>query len=545
MPPESPVMSPSESSNEPTAPNPADSDLKAAPTAARVALVQGTAPQLASETQRLLRMRLRGAATLFFMGSGLFLVREIFTLGIGAFVPPRSLMPWILVFLTGSFGVTVALLWSRVRLSLIALRGAELLIFGLPAPVILAVEFSLNDGARATGRNAILTPVWLALMFTYGMFIPNTWRRAAVVVGIFVTLPVVAYLIDMSSEPDYRLTSALATLSPSILLLFIGASIAVYGTHMINSLRRQAFEAKQFGQYVLKDSLGAGAMGEVFLAEHQLLKRPCAIKVIRPGRATDPGALARFEREVRETARLSHWNIVEIFDYGRTEDGTFYYVMEYLPGMTLAEIVERHGPMPPERVIHLLRQTCDALREAHCQGLVHRDLKPSNIIAAQRGGVYDVVKIVDFGLVEATAPPAGRPLVGKGLILGSPLYMSPEQALAQQAPDSRSDLYSLGAVAYFLLTGHAPFEAKKPVKVLVGHACDEVVPPSAWNSRIPHDLEEIVLTCLAKNPAERYRDADSMAEALAACEGADAWTRESAARWWQEIEATDVTARAV
>lgn len=539
-------MPDSESFNQPVGLQPASSvETPTAPTAARVALVQGTAPQLASETQRLLRLRLRGAATLFFMGAGLFLLREIATLGIDEFSPPRSLMPWILVSLTFFFGICSALLWSRVRLSLVALRAAELLIFGLPAPVILAVEFSLDSGARAAGRNAILTPVWLAMIFTYGMFIPNTWRRAAVVVGIFVTLPVVAYLIDRSDEPNYRLADALWSLSPSILLLFIGASIAVYGTHMINSLRRQAFEAKQFGQYVLKDPLGSGAMGEVFLAEHQLLKRPCAIKVIRPGRASDPSALERFEREVRETARLSHWNIVEIFDYGRTEDGTFYYVMEYLPGKTLGEIVERHGPMPPERAIHLLRQTCDALREAHNQGLVHRDLKPSNIIAAQRGGVYDVAKIVDFGLVEATAPPAGRAAAGKGLILGSPLYMSPEQALAQQAPDARSDLYSLGAVAYYLLTGHPPFEGKKPVKVLVGHACDEVVPPSAWNPRVPSDLEEIILTCLAKNPADRYRDADSMAQALAACEGADVWTREAAARWWQEIDAADVTARTV
>ncbi len=201
--------------------------------------------------------------------------------------------------------------------------------------------------------------------------------------------------------------------------------------------------------------------------------------------------------------------------------------------------------MPPERAIHLLRQTCDALREAHNQGLVHRDLKPSNIIAAQRGGVYDVAKIVDFGLVEATSPPANRAAAGKGLILGSPLFMSPEQALAQQAPDSRSDLYSLGAVAYYLLTGHPPFEGKKPVKVLVGHACDEVVPPTSWNPHIPSDLEEIILTCLAKNPADRYRDADSMAKALAACEGADAWSREMAAQWWQEIDGADVTARPV
>lgn len=511
------------------------------PIAAHVALVQGKAPQLASETQRLLRLRLRGAVTLFFMGSGLFLAREVATQGIGIFLPPSEFMPFILLALTATFGVCAALLWSQLPLSMFALRGAELLIFGLPAPVILAMEYSLNESTRSSGRNAVLTPVWLVLIFTYAMFIPNTWRRSAAVVGLLVTLPIVVYLIDRSSEANFRLDDALMTASPSILLLFIGATIAVSGAQMINSLRREAFEAKRFGQYVLKESLGAGAMGEVYLAEHQLLKRPCAIKVIRPGRAADPQALARFEREVRETARLSHWNIVEVFDYGRTEDGTFYYVMEYLPGKTLGELVEQHGPMPPERAIHLLRQACDALREAHGQGLVHRDLKPSNIIAAQRGGVFDVVKIVDFGLVEATAPPAGRAAVGPGLILGSPLFMSPEQALAQQVPDARSDIYSLGAVAYFLVTGRPPFEGKKPVKVLVGHARDEVVRPSDLNPRVPRDLEEVILTCLAKDPAERYRNADSMARALAACGGADIWTRELAAQWWQDLDAPPAT----
>lgn len=524
----------------------AQSSASDAPATGRVALVQGQAPQLASETQRLLRVRLLGAAALFFMGAGLFLIRQVAFSGIEAFLPPRSFMSLILVGLTAFFGLCTVLLWSSVPLALGALRVAELLIFGLPAPVILGVEYTLNDATRSSGRNAILTSVWLALIFTYAMFIPNTWRRATLVVGSLLLLPIAVYVIDRSGEPDIQLLDALGTLSPSILLLFIGGSIAVYGTHMINSLRRQAFEAKQFGQYVLKDPLGAGAMGEVYLAEHQLLKRPCAIKIIRPGRAADPTALARFEREVRATARLSHWNIVEIFDYGRTEDGTFYYVMEYLPGKTLAEIVEQFGPMPPERAIHLLRQTCDALREAHAQGLVHRDLKPSNIIAAQRGGVYDVAKIVDFGLVEAAGPPSGgRALGGKGLILGSPLYMSPEQALAQHEPDSRSDLYSLGAVAYFLLTGHPPFEGKKPVRVLVGHARDEVVPPSAWNASVPADLERIVLKCLEKDPADRFRDADSMAQALASCAGADLWTRQCAARWWQETEPSNVTVGSV
>ena len=156
---------------------------------------------------------------------------------------------------------------------------------------------------------------------------------------------------------------------------------AVYGTHMIGSLRREAYEARQLGQYRLRNRIGAGGMGEVYLAEHQLLKRPCAIKLIRANKATDPRALARFEREVRATATLTHWNIVEIFDYGSTDNGTFYYVMEYLPGLSVLDLVDRYGPLSPERTVHLLEQTCDALREAHSIGLIHRDVKPGNIFA--------------------------------------------------------------------------------------------------------------------------------------------------------------------
>lgn len=509
---------------------------------ARVELVRGAAPQLDSETRRLLRVRLRGAASIFLMGTALFLARELMTGGVVQFLPPQTALPIILVVLMLTFGACVLLLWSRAPLSLTTLRIAELLIFGLPAPAILVIEHILISGPRASAWNVILTPVWLTLIFTYAMFIPNTWRRAALVTGTLVLLPLAAYFMHRTWIDDEPISNSLVRMSPSILLLLIGAIAAAYGTHLINSLRRQAFEARQFGQYVLKEPLGSGGMGEVYLAEHQLLKRPCAVKVIRPGRAADPAALERFEREVRATARLSHWNIVEIFDYGRTEEGTFYYAMEYLPGKTLGELVERHGPMPPERVIHLLRQTCDALREAHAQGLVHRDLKPGNIIAAQRGGVYDVVKIVDFGLVEA-AGLAARPRTGLGQILGSPHYMSPEQALGQHEPDAASDIYSLGAVAYYLLTGHPPFDGKKPIKVLVGHACDEVVPPSHWRPEVPPDLEEIVLKCLAKNPLDRFTDAESLRDALAGCEGAYTWTRQCAARWWQEIEGADAPRR--
>ncbi len=321
---------------------------------------------------------------------------------------------------------------------------------------------------------------------------------------------------------------------------------SVYGTYTINSLRTEVFEAKQLGQYRLCRRIGAGGMGEVYLAEHQMMKRPCAIKLIRPGKAADPHALARFEREVRATAKLSHWNTIEIFDYGRTDDGTFYYVMEYLPGLSLAELVEKHGPLPPARAIHLLIQTCDALAEAHGRGLIHRDIKPGNIFAAQRGGVHDVAKLLDFGLAKPlSADSESIHLTQEGSIAGSPLFMSPEQALGDSEPDARSDIYSLGAVAYFLLTGVPPFDGDKAIKIILAHAQQPVVPPSRLRSEIGADLEQVVLRALAKKPADRFQSVVEMRQALAECVAAGGWTSEDAARWWRANATADAQAEAM
>jgi serine/threonine-protein kinase len=314
----------------------------------------------------------------------------------------------------------------------------------------------------------------------------------------------------------------------------VGAVPATMGVYTIGQLRRAAFEARQLGQYRLRQRLGGGGMGEVFLAEHQLMKRPCAIKVIRPDKAGDPKVLARFEREVQITAQLSHWNSIEIFDYGRTDDGTFFYVMEYLPGMSLDQLIERHGPQPASRVIYLLRQVCDALREAHGMGLIHRDIKPANIFAAQRGGQYDVAKLLDFGMVKPVVSGFdAAPLTQEGAITGSPLFMAPEQATGSE-PDARTDIYSTGAVAYQLLTGRPPFVADNPLKVLLAQVQQPPEPPSELNPQVPADLEEVVLRCLAKEPRDRYPDVVELAAALDNCSDAHRWTPEDAARWWQE-----------
>ena len=444
----------------------------------------------------------------------------------------------------------IALLWSRWPVSLAWLKAVELGMIGMLAGRVAYVQYRLmliyslsNDPmlAQLTMKNVVL--LTSILILTYGLYVPKSWRRAALVVGPLALLPFATLLALTLRHPEAMEwlgkgwrnseTPRLLLFSFDALILLILAVAASFGARTISRLRRQVAEARQLGQYRLRRRIGAGGMGEVYLAEHQLLKRPCAVKLIRPGDAADPRALERFEREVRLTATLSHPNTVEIYDYGRAEDGSYYYVMEYLPGLSLAELVERHGPLPPGRVVYLLRQVCGALREAHAKGLIHRDIKPSNIFAAQRGEMNDVAKLLDFGLVRPAATTRVAHLSAEGQILGTPLFMSPEQARDGRELDERSDIYSLGAVAYYLLTGRPPFEGEGGLAVLIAHARDPVVPPSLVRSGIPEDLERVVLRCLAKDPAERFPDAESLERALSECGCAGEWDLTQAARWWR------------
>jgi serine/threonine-protein kinase len=456
-----------------------------------------------------------------------------------------------------TLGGAIALLSSRWPISLEQLWALELGMVGLVATRVAIVQyrlmlmFSLRDDpmmAQLIMKNIVLFTSILILI--HGLYLPKTIRRAAVVVGPLALLPFATLSVLFLQHPDVmgwlgrarRDGEAPPILHFSfdamvLLILVIGSG---FGAQAIYRLRRQVADATQLGQYRLRHKIGAGAMGEVYLAEHQFLKRPCALKLIRPNSVGNPKALARFEREVRATATLSHPNTVEIYDYGRTSDGTYYYVMEYLPGLSLAELVERHGPLPPARVVYLLRQVCQALREAHAAGLIHRDIKPSNIIAARRGGMDDVAKLLDFGLVRPTATAPAADLSAEGQILGTPLFMSPEQAEGNRELDERSDIYSLGAVAYDLLTGRPPFDEGGGMAVLVALARDPVVPPSLLVTGVPDDLEDVVLRCLAKDPADRFADAQSLERALGECACSGDWDQDRAAHWWRD--ATRITA---
>jgi serine/threonine-protein kinase len=401
------------------------------------------------------------------------------------------------------------------------------------------VEFlRVNDAiSLASVRHQFLV-AWCMLIFIYGIFLPNTWRRGA---AVTITIAIVPYLVVAIQRWLFPGLAALLEadkVGSVVPFPLVTALVATYAAQIINSARREAFQARQFGQYRLMERLGGGGMGEVFRAEHVLLKRPCAIKLIKAAKETDATAVARFEIEVKATAKLTHWNTVEIYDYGRTDDGTFYYVMELLPGMSLEDLVEKHGPLPPARVVYLLDQVCGALQEAHLAGLIHRDIKPANIFAAQRGGVYDVAKLLDFGLVKQDADEPDGETAGRRAVSGTPLYMSPEQASAYDEVDPRADIYALGAVAYHLLTGQPPFTGKNVLAILVAHRKSEVPRPSLVNPAIPADLEQIILKCLAKKPSDRYPDAASLRLALASCSVATGWGPEQAANWWRSIEKT-------
>ncbi len=504
----------------------------------RVAAGDGT--ELATETRWLLQLRLHAASLVLVVGFSLFLARSFILYKF------ESLAVFFYGMMLALLVVCMAILSSRHQPKLRQLRTLETTLFALLVVLFMAAQYVVmlrgvreNDALRLAGAVKNSTLWMVAFMFTYAIFIPNTWRRAAKRIVPMALAPMTVPWILGALHPEALQVAlkaaSLERISEDGLFLVLGAFMAIFGTHTINTLRIEAYRARLLNQYRLGRKLGGGGMGEVYLAEHQLLKRPCAIKLIRSDLVGNQRVFARFEREVRATAQLSHANTIEIFDYGRNDNGAFFYVMEYLPGLSLAELVERFGPMHPGRVIYLLSQACDALQEAHEAGLVHRDIKPANIMAAYRGGRHDVAKLLDFGLVKTLAADEKAPhLSREGTVAGSPLYMAPEQIMRTQEPDRRSDIYGLGAVGYFLLTGRPPFRGESAMEVMIAHVRDTVIPPSQLRALVPADLERVILKCLAKNPHDRYDETQSLAEDLSRCADAQNWSPKLAAAWWQD-----------
>ncbi|QDT43423.1 Serine/threonine-protein kinase PknB [Gimesia alba] len=490
----------------------------------------------------LLHSRLRMASLFLALASTAFLLRGVW---LGEFDQPHDKHIMIqLSVLAGILFAVTGWLWFRSCLCIVRLRICEAITFGAPAGFFIWWHFCELCACDPVllGKVAFAFPLrtvfpWVILIYTYGFFIPNSLRGVISVVSLMVISPIAGAVMTGMQVPQVSEVLYTGGLSEMIILLLIAGSTAIYGSYRVGSLRREAFDAKSIGMYTLRKQVGSGGMGEVYLAEHRLLKRPCAIKLIRRDKVDDSNVLLRFESEVQATAGLTHPNTIEIYDYGHTEEGTFYYVMEFLPGLNLQEIVERFGALPPERVVYLLKQVCSALAEAHHKGLIHRDIKPGNIFSAERGGLYDVAKLLDFGLVKDSSRSENHSLnlTMEGAVVGSPLYTSPEVVTGDEKPDMRSDIYSLGASVYYLLTGKPVFEGENAIKVMFAHASQPVVPPSSINPRISPELEAIILKCLEKKPEDRFQTAEELSRALNQLE-IKAWTQEQASVWWSEAE---------
>jgi serine/threonine protein kinase/CHASE1-domain containing sensor protein len=325
------------------------------------------------------------------------------------------------------------------------------------------------------------------------------------------------------------------------LVLVVGlalTALAAGGVHTlatIRRLRRAVARSVSLGQYTLEEKIGEGAMGVVYRATHAMLRRPAAVKLLLKNRASEQDLL-RFEREVQLTSRLLHPNTVSIFDYGRTADGVFYYAMEFLDGMDLECLVRDNGPLDSGRAIHVLAQVAGALAEAHLTGLIHRDIKPANIVLTERRDEPDVVKVVDFGLAKALEATASEPNITRGdAITGTPLYLAPEAITMPSTVDARADIYALGAVAYFLLTGEHVFSGATIVQVLTRHMTEQPLSPSERLGRpIAADLEALVLSCLAKDREFRPASAAALRAALLACEDTARYDVAAARNWWRE-----------
>lgn len=402
----------------------------------------------------------------------------------------------------------------------------------------VALAFGIGLVNQWTPNTAGLS--WICvLVLIHPMIVPHTRPRT-----------LLAALAAASMDPlGIVITGARGVPIPSLPVVFwtylpnyICAFLAILPSHVISRLGRDVKEARQLGSYQLGDLLGKGGMGEVYAATHRMLRRRAAIKLIRREALqasqleTSNTVVLRFQREAEAAAQLRSPHSVVLYDFGVTERGQLYTVMEFLHGIDLEELVARFGALPPARVVHLVRQACESLAEAHALGLVHRDVKPANIYTCWVGLEADFVKVLDFGLVKGDLG-GGRGhtmLTAPEITTGTPAYMSPEQACGEDL-DGRADIYALGCVAYWLLTGELVFRSQTPMQMMMAHVHDAPVPPSA---RSPHpvsaELDEVVLASLAKEPSGRPQTADEFSRRLAACPLGDAWGSEAAATWWRE-----------
>jgi len=405
---------------------------------------------------------------------------------------------------------------------------------------IAAAEFLLDPkaaGMLVHWMGLSWVAIW-TLLFT--VVVPTRPRRALLAASASAAaVPIIAG-VALATNPEWSRPDPAQFFFAFVFPYVLVVIMAYVAARVVYSLGSEVRRARELGSYELVERLGQGGMGEVWRARHRLLARPAAIKLIRPSLVEERSGISedlqrRFEREAQAIASLRSPHTVELFDFGVADDGAFYYVMELLDGLDADALVRRTGPLPAGRAIHVLRQVCHSLSEASSRGLVHRDIKPANVFLCRYGEEHDFVKVLDFGLVKATHTSA---VTGPGLtqamtVHGTPAFIAPEQALGASTVDGRADIYATGCVAYWLLTGHLVFTGETPMALVMHHAQTPPTAPSAHTELpIPRALDELVLSCLAKDPADRPQSARELSVRLAAIEGVDAWTEEQARRWW-------------
>ena len=466
-----------------------------------------------------------------------------------AYALARITTPWIVPGIIDALAAAFVVLSLGVFL-LARFGGLDsrlLLDLGLVYEVVGAagIEVSLMLGqwpAEFTPVGISWVCVWIVV---FPLIVPSTRGKTFIAAFLAASMTLLAYAIGVWRGGHPLATSVVVSLT---LPNYVCAAIAVAASGIVYRMGSAIGKARRMGSYRLVARIGEGGMGEVWRAKHQLLARPAAIKLIRPetlgGRPSESSAdhQRRFEREAQATALLRSPHTIELFDFGVTDDGTFYYVMELLDGFDLETLIQWFGPLPPQRAVHVLRQACDSLGEAHEQGLIHRDIKPANIFLCRYGRQVDFVKVLDFGLVKSGHDSILQDAKVTGVgVIGTPSTMAPEQILGNRPIDARTDIYGLGCVGYWLLTGVHVFEAETVAQLIARHIETPPTPPSERvEQEIPESLDNVILACLQKDPDQRPQTADALSDMLASSVGGESWTIEQAKEWWSERIPTEV-----
>ena len=485
------------------------------------------------------RSRIRIVALLTLTGSGLDTVSMLVALSSIAAQGATDILPAHLLALSANV-ITIVLSGTIILAAGTSrVRSSQLLNLGLVFEVVLCAVISIANPLMVYESTGVFPSMtWTTpLIILFPLIVPCPPTRTLITALLAaLTAPLGLVILALAGAARVDMDAIITvSFSPAVAVL-----MAVYGSRVVYGLGLEVADARRMGSYQLERLLGRGGMGEVWLARHRLLARPAAVKLVRPELSASGSTpeqhvmLQRFEREAQATASLRSAHTIALYDFGISDNGTFYYVMELLDGLDLQSLLERFGPAPTARTAHFLSQICESLAEAHDRGLVHRDIKPANIYICRYGRDVDFVKVLDFGLVKTvdTARTDQVQLTMDNVVSGTPAYMAPEQILGHREQDARSDIYALGCTAYWLLTGQLVFEGSTAMETAMHHAHAAPTPPSQRTEvPVPAAWDHLVLACLEKDPDRRPQTVDDVSARLATCQTVS-WSRDEAHRWW-------------